>query len=342
MNSAIPIKLALDINGGDFGSEVMISAACDAVKSQSNLEITLVGDQFDWDRQTVSIDDNCKSRINFEQSSTVLKSGVGPVTALRAGNTSSMGRSVELVANGTADACISAGSTTALMALGVRMLGLPEGLMRPALMARIPSSKGFTSLLDLGANLNVEAPVLVQFAIMGAIATGRSGMQECSVGLLNVGHEDTKGSSVVKIAHEMLKNLPLNYKGFIEGDDIYSGTVDVAVCDGFTGNLILKSGEGLARMLFSELEKGLNTNWTSRAGALLARPALRTALARFEPAQHNGAPLLGLNGVVIKSHGSANRAATLHAILEARKQVGNQVPGQIQKLIAEYEASKEA
>jgi len=253
-----------------------------------------------------------------------------------------MGRCLELVAEARADACVSAGSTTALMALGVRQLGMLEGLKRPALMSHIPSASGFTSLLDLGANLNVNALQLVQFAIMGSVVSRRDGQDRPSVGLLNVGHEDSKGHSVVREAHERLKALPLNYTGFIEGNDIFAGSVDVAVCDGFSGNLILKSSEGLARMLFAALRKALKHSWKSRLGAKLSESALRDVLARFDPAQHNGAPLLGLKGVVVKSHGSADRAAMLQAILEACEEARKQVPEQIQKMIKEYEAVTES
>ncbi len=342
MNATNTIKLALDTNGGDFGPDVTIAAACDAVKARNDIEIILVGTQLDQSAVLSILEESQRSRIHFERASSVLKSGVGPVTAIRLGSESSMGRALELVADGKADACVSAGSTTALMALSIRMLGMLRGLKRPALMTSIPSATGFTDLLDLGANLSVDATQLVQFAIMGAVARAGNGRLDASVGLLNVGHEDSKGHSVVKEAHNRLKKLPLNYQGFIEGNDIFSGQVDVAVCDGFTGNLILKSSEGLASMLFAEIRKGFRSNWRSRLGAAFAGPALSDTLARFEPAQHNGAPLLGLSRVVIKSHGAANRAATLQAIFEARDETGRQVPERIQTLIAEYKAETES
>ncbi|MFT5140266.1 MAG: glycerol-3-phosphate acyltransferase PlsX [Rhodothermales bacterium] len=338
MTSIKPIKLALDINGGDFGPDLTVAAACDAIKLRSDLEIILVGLDTRLESELEGLSESQCARIKMVHAAVVLESGVGPVAAIRHGNKSSMGRAIELVSVGEADACVSAGSTTALMALSIKMIGMLDGLKRPALMARIPSAKGFTNLLDLGANLNVDAIGLVQFAIMGVVAKGASSELEPSVGLLNVGHEDSKGHSVVKAAHERLKELPLNYQGFIEGNDIFSGKVDVAVCDGFSGNLVLKSSEELARMLFREVKEGFKRSWRTRLGALLAGPGLRAALARFEPAQHNGAPLLGLKGVVVKSHGSANRAGVLQAILEASDKAGRKVPGRIQTLIAQYEA----
>jgi glycerol-3-phosphate acyltransferase PlsX len=341
MKAGNTIRLALDAWGGDYGPDVTVAAACSAVQARPELEITLVGPPAAAAGQLSLLDDSQASRVHFEPAESVLESGVGPVAAIRQGGSSSMGRCLELLSGGEADACVSAGSTTALMALGVRMLGMLHGLKRPALMAKIPSARGFTSLLDLGANLNVDAGQLVQFAIMGAVVHGRGEQDEPIVGLLNVGHEDSKGHAVVKDAHEHIKKLPLNYRGFIEGNDIFSGCVDVAVCDGFSGNLLLKSSEGLAKMLLEELKKGLESNWRSRLGGALSRPALSAALARFDPAQHNGAPLLGLNGVVVKSHGSANRSAMLPAIFEAADEAGKHVPERIQTLITEYEAETE-
>ncbi len=338
MNTVKPIKLALDANGGDFGPEITVAAACDAVIARKDIEIILVAREQIQPGCFSRLDEAQKARIRREPAALVLESGVSPIAAMRYGSQSSMGRALELVANGDADACVSAGSTTALMALGIRLIGMVRGLKRPALMGRIPSASGYTSLLDLGANLHVDALRLMQFAIMGAVARGHGDHLSTRVGLLNVGHEDSKGHAVVKEAHDRLKQLPLNYQGFIEGNDIFSGKVDVAVCDGFSGNLVLKSGEGLANMLLAEIGKGFNTDFRSKLGAMLAGPAMRKSLARFEPAQHNGAPLLGLNGVVVKSHGAANREATLQAIFEAVDEAGQQVPGQIETLIAEYEA----
>ncbi len=328
--------------GGDHGPRVTVAAACDAVHIRPDLEIALVGPNEDTRSLISGLNRAQRARLQFIATQTVLHSGVGPLGAIRQGSNSSMGRCLDLVAESQADACVSAGSTTALMALGVRRLGMLKGLKRPALMSHIPSASGFTSLLDLGANLKVDAVQLVQFAIMGTVARLRDGQRRPSVGLLNVGHEDSKGHSVVRDAHERLKALPLNYLGFIEGNDIFAGSVDVAVCDGFSGNLILKSSEGLARMLFAELRKGLNSTWRSKLGAKLSKPAFSDVLARYDPAQHNGAPLLGLKGVVVKSHGSADRAAMLQAILEAGDEARKQVPERIQTLIEEYEAEAES
>jgi glycerol-3-phosphate acyltransferase PlsX len=193
-------------------------------------------------------------------------------------------------------------------------------------------------MLDLGANLNVTAQQLVQFAVMGEVTAREvESVTNPRVGLLNVGHEDSKGHDVVRDAHARLKELPLNYHGFVEGHDIFDGTVDIAVCDGFAGNLVLKSAEGLARMLLGEFRAALDSSLVTRAGAALAGPALKRMLARLDPAAHNGAPLLGLNGVAVKSHGGSEREGLTRAILEAGREARRQVPRRIEASIHEYE-----
>jgi glycerol-3-phosphate acyltransferase PlsX len=194
-------------------------------------------------------------------------------------------------------------------------------------------------MLDLGANLTPDATQLVQFAHMGAVVCA-SGSARPSIGLLNVGHEESKGHSVVRDAHEQLQNSELNYQGFIEGHDLFAGKVDVAVCDGFAGNLILKSSEGLAAMLFEEIRRTLTSSTRARLGAALARPALREMLARLDPGKHNGAPLLGLSNVVIKSHGRSDRTATLQAIMEARREAKKQVPELIAESIRRHQTEE--
>ncbi|NND44839.1 MAG: phosphate acyltransferase PlsX [Xanthomonadales bacterium] len=335
-----PIHLALDAGSGDLGAPVMVGAARDALRLDPGLHVTLFGRLEDLERASDRLDANVAARLACRPVETVLPADVGPVAAIRAGADSSLGAAMQQLAQGQAQACVSAGSTTALVALGVKMLGMLAGLKRPALMSPMPTRTGFTSVLDLGANLGVDATQLVQFAIMGSVACSHHGRAEPRIGLLNVGHESTKGHSVVREAHERLQQLPLNYHGFIEGNDIFRGQVDVAVCDGFAGNLVLKSGEGLALMLLEAVRAGFQDGWRARLGGWLARPALRRSLARFDPAQHNGAPLLGLNGVVVKSHGAADRRATLQAIREASAEASRRVPEQIQTLIKNYKAEE--
>jgi len=336
------VLLALDAHGGDFGPAVTIPAALDVLAVQPALEIMLCGIRAEvapmLERyRTEKAFEHCFGRLHTIDASHALASDARPVAALRRGKGSSLWLALEQVSLGKADACVSAGSTAAMLALGVKLLGMLSGIERPALMSRIPSATGQTSLLDLGANLNVSANQLVQFAIMGSVAYPVIGeSRQPKVALLNVGHEDSKGDAVVKEAHAMLKELPINYTGFIEGHDISAGKADVAVCDGFSGNLILKSGEGLARMFFRQLDLAMKKNVFTRFGALLTGRALKPMLARFEPSKHNGAPLLGLRGVVVKSHGNANREALGHAILEAVTESERQVPQLIEAMINEY------
>ena len=260
-----------------------------------------------------------------------------PAAVLRRGRDSSMWKAFDLVANDEAHGCVSGGSTTAMMVVGVKQLGMLPGIQRPALMAYVPNTRGFTGMLDLGANLNVSARQLAQFAVMGSVTAEEvEGIAQPRIGLLNVGHEDSKGHELVRRAHDMLQELPLNYYGFIEGNDIFEGTVDVAVCDGFAGNLILKSTEGLARMLAGEFRAALSQNLLSKAGAVLAGRSLKGMLARLDPAAHNGAPLLGLNGVAVKSHGGSDEKGLIRAILEAGREARRQVHKRIEASILEY------
>jgi glycerol-3-phosphate acyltransferase PlsX len=333
------ITLALDAHGGDRGVEVTLPAALDALVTESHLEIVLTGLAPELEPL---IRQSGHPRLRFAAATEVLAGDARPVAVLRKGRESSLGRAVGLVADGEAHACVSAGSTVALMALAVKQLGVLPGIRRPALMSAIPSATGSTSVLDLGANLNVDARQLVQFAIMGSVARQGQGQIQPRVGLLNVGHEESKGHALVQQAHERLRELPLNYAGFVEGHDIFAGKIDVAVCDGFSGNLLLKSSEGLARMLFTELRSALQSGVRARLGGWLARPALQGMLDRFDPGKHNGAPLLGLRGVVVKSHGSADRPAMRQAILEALHEAQQKVPERIEQRVRDYEAGASA
>lgn len=336
------LVLALDAHGGDFGPAVTIPAALDILAAHPGLEILLcaipaeVGAVLEKYRSDEH-HKHCFNRLKVIAVTHALPSDARPVAALRRGKGSSLWQALELVADGQASAAVSAGSTAALLALGVKLLGMLPGIERPALMSRIPSASGHTNLLDLGANLNVSTNQLVQFAIMGSVACAMEpGTGQPKVALLNVGHEDSKGDAVVKEAHAVLKELSLNYCGFIEGHDIFAGKVDVAVCDGFSGNLILKSSEGLASMIFQHLDRATRSGVLAKIGGVLLKRSLQRMLERFAPSKHNGAPLLGLRGVVVKSHGNANREAFGHAILEALTESERQVPQRIESMINDY------
>lgn len=332
--------LALDAHGGDRGLDVSVPAAAAALARDDRLELILVGDRpsIDTALDAAAVPSQVSGRLDIHHAESVIPMDAKPAHVLRRGRDSSLWKSFELVAEDRAHACVSGGNTAALMVTGVKVLGMLPGIQRPALMAWVPNNRAYTGLLDLGANLNVSAAQLVQFAVMGYV-TGKvaEGIDEPSVGLLNVGHEDSKGHDVVREAHARLQDLPINYSGFIEGHDIFDGTVDIAVCDGFAGNLVLKSTEGLARMLMKQFRSAFSETLASRAGAALAGPSLKRMLARLDPSAHNGAPLLGLNRVAVKSHGSSDQKGMTRAILEAGREARRQVPGRIEALVHEYQ-----
>jgi glycerol-3-phosphate acyltransferase PlsX len=333
--------LALDAHGGDQGLAASVPAALAALNQDDRLQIVLVGDGQDVQSALDAAGGGPGGRLRVQPADSVIPMDVKPASVLRDGRGSSLWTALELVAAGEAAACVSGGNTGAMMVLGIKLLGRLPGIQRPALMGYVPNLLGFTGMLDLGANLNVSSGQLVQFAVMGAVADrDMEGNAHPRIGLLNVGHEDSKGHDVVREAHLALRDLPMNYVGFIEGHDIFDGTVDVAVCDGFSGNLMLKSTEGLARMMVRAFKDALSENMVSRAGAFLARPSLRRMLAHLDPAAHNGAPLLGLNGVVVKSHGSADGRGLSRAILEAGRQARRQVHREIEHSIREYRLEK--
>lgn len=324
-------------------------AAVSAVAEDPRLEIVLVGNTTELEpalelAMGSALDASppgagrARARIRTLHAESVLPMDARPAAVLRRGRESSLWKAFEQVAAGQADACISGGNTAAMMTVGVKLLGMLPGIQRPALMAYVPNLNGHTGMLDLGANLSVSPRQLAQFAVMGSVTAREvEGVERPRVGLLNVGHEDGKGNDTVREAHALLQSLPLNYVGFVEGNDIFDGTVDIAVCDGFAGNLVLKSSEGLARMLLEELRNALERDALSRVGGFLARGSLRQMLARLDPSAHNGAPLLGLNGVAIKSHGSADRKGMTRAIVEAGREARRKVHRRIEASIREYQ-----
>lgn len=242
---------------------------------------------------------------------------------------------INLVKEGVAQACVSAGNTGALMATARFVLKTLPGIDRPAILTTLPTIKGHTHMLDLGANVDTSAEHLFQFAVMGAVvAESIDGRPSPSVGLLNIGQEEIKGNEQVKQAHLLLDGSTLNYGGFVEGDAIYKGTVDVVVCDGFVGNVALKTSEGVAQMIAHFLRESFQDNVFTRLAGLLAMPVLRHLRDRIDPRRYNGASLVGLQGIVIKSHGGADAVAFANAIGVAVRQVNVNVPQRISKQLA--------
>jgi len=329
--------------GGDHGPTVVVPAALRALTEHKDLTLILVGDQQVLEREIRNHGATVGGRIQIRHASQTVAMDELPSVALRTKKDSSMRVAVDLVKDGTAHACVSAGNTGALMATARFVLKTLPGIDRPAICSALPTIKGHTHVLDLGANVDSETEVLFQFAVMGAALTSAvENIPRPSVGLLNIGAEEMKGNDQVKEAGRLLAASELNYVGFIEGDDIYAGTVDVVVCDGFVGNVALKTSEGVARMIRHYMEQSFRRTLWTKLVAQLALPVLKSFKAKIDPRQYNGASLLGLQGIVIKSHGGADVVAYANAIKEAVVEVRKNVPQRIAKNLAEVLVERRA
>ena len=337
------LTIALDAMGGDFGPSVVVPAAYRALSDDPRLRLILVGDQdaiaAELEQQQLADDE----RITIHHASQKVEMDDLPSQALRNKKDSSMRVAVDLVKNGTADACVSAGNTGALMATARFVLKTLPGIDRPAICSALPAKNGPTHLLDLGANVDVTAEQLFQFAVMGSVLVSAvNELPRPRVGLLNIGEEEIKGNDRVKEAARLLASSDIHYVGFVEGDDIYKGGTDVVVCDGFVGNVALKTSEGLAEMIGFFVKDAFSRNLFTRLAGLVAMPVLKTFREHIDPRRHNGASLLGLRGIVIKSHGGADVVAFYFAICEALAEVKKNVPERIsehlESLLTESEA----
>jgi phosphate acyltransferase len=300
--------LSIDAMGGDNAPRIVIDGAAQFLQSRPQMRVLLHGDEAVL-APMLSGNALLQSRATIVHSDIKITSDMKPSQALRRGKGSSMWNAVEAIREGKAGSAVSAGNTGALMALSMLILRKMEGVHRPAMTAVWPTLRGRTVVLDVGANVEADAQQLVTFAIMGeAFARATLGIERPSVGLLNIGSEEMKGHEEVREAHEWLRaaNLDLDYRGFIEGDDISSGAVDVVVTDGFTGNVALKTGEGVARMLASHMRDAFTESVMSKAGAVLAMNGLKRLKSLMDPSNVNGGVLLGLGGISVKSHGSAD------------------------------------
>jgi glycerol-3-phosphate acyltransferase PlsX len=320
--------------GGDHGPSVVVPAALHALTEQQDLTLILVGDEQMLMRELSAHGAEAGERLKIRHTSQSVAMDEPPSVALRTKKDSSMRIAIDLVKEGTAHACVSAGNTGALMATARFVLKTLPGIDRPAICSALPTIKGHTHVLDLGANVDSDADVLLQFAVMGtALTSAVENINRPTVGLLNIGAEEMKGNDQVKEAGRLLSASELNYVGFIEGDDIYAGSVDVVVCDGFVGNVALKTSEGVARMIRFYMEQEFRRSLWTKAVAALAIPVLKAFKAKIDPRQYNGASLLGLQGIVIKSHGSADIFAFTNAIKEAVVEVRKNVPQRITKYL---------
>ena len=319
--------IALDAMGGDHGPKVTIPAALGVLKKQSDLKLILVGDQDALSKTLKQNSASVNERLVIHHTTQCVEMDERPSQALRFKKDSSMRVAINLVKEGVAQACVSAGNTGALMATARYVLKTLPGVDRPAIIAAMPTIKGHTHMLDLGANVDSCADQLFQFAVMGSILTSAvDNIDKPTVGLLNIGEEEIKGNDRIKEAARMLADSGINYIGFIEGDDIYTGKVDVVVCDGFVGNIALKTSEGLARMVSHYMKQEFIRTPLSRLAGLFARPVLRAFRNRIDPAKYNGASFVGLQGIVVKSHGGASADAFASAIYEASLEINKNVP----------------
>jgi glycerol-3-phosphate acyltransferase PlsX len=309
------ITVAIDAMGGDHGPHVTVPAALEALKQDSEINIVLVGLTEAIEAELAVHKVSVGPRLRIHYASEVVTMDESPQSALKNKKDSSMRVAINLVKSGEANACVSAGNTGALMATARFVLKMLPGIDRPAIAATLPSQKGMVYMLDLGANADCTPEHLLQFAIMGAmLVTCVEHKERPSVGLLNIGSEDIKGNEVVKQAGELLRASHLNFYGNVEGNDIYKGTTDLIVCDGFVGNVALKTSEGLAQMMSRFLMQEFKRNWLTKAMALAAMPVLKAFKRRLDPRRYNGASFLGLRGIVVKSHGGADSFSFLHAI----------------------------
>lgn len=330
MNSEISI--ALDAMGGDHGPSVVVPAALKVLSDTPMLKIVLVGDQQGLEQELVANKQSVSSRLEIQHASQSVAMDEKPSHALRNKKDSSMRVAINLVKDGRVQACVSAGNTGALMATARFVLKTLPGIDRPALISSVPTMTGHTHLVDLGANVDASADNLYEFAVMGSILTSAvENIPAPTVGLLNIGEEEVKGNDQVKEAARLLANSDLNYIGFVEGDDIYKGAADLIVCDGFVGNVSLKTTEGVAKMISHYMREEFNRNIFTRLAGLISMPVINAFRRRIDPRRYNGASLLGLQGIVVKSHGGADTLAFATAIREAVIEVKKNVPELISK-----------
>ncbi len=330
--------------GGDFGPDVTIPASLDCLKSNPALQLILVGDEKILGSRLAQASRQYPGRLSIRHASQQVEMHDSPSKVLRNKKDSSMRVAIELVKNGVADACVSAGNTGALMATARFVLKLIPGVDRPAIMSTVPSMFGHNHVLDLGANVDCSAKHLFQFGVMGSeLVKLIENIKAPKVGLLNIGEEEIKGNEQVKAAAKLLEDSNLNYIGFVEGDSLNAGKVDVdlIVADGFVGNIALKTMEGAATMIGAKLKQAYGKNIWARLCALIAYPVLKDFKKTIDPRLYNGASFLGLQGVVIKSHGGADALAFANAIhvaeIEVEKDVIKRIGEKVEAILSEKE-----
>lgn len=329
--------------GGDHGPSVVVPAALDCLSANPALKLILVGDEAKVRPLLGEAEQRFGARLRVLHASQSVEMHELPSKALRNKKDSSMRVAINLIKEGGADACVSAGNTGALMAIAKFVLKTLPGIDRPAIISAVPSVTGHTHVLDLGANVDCSAEHLLQFAVMGYELVRAVGDRENPrVGLLNIGEEEIKGNEQVKQAARLIAESHINFAGYVEGNDLYSGAIDVIVTDGFVGNVALKTSEGLAKMISQLMRREFGRNWLTRLVGLASVPVLRSFKDRIDPRKYNGATLIGLRGIVVKSHGNADRVAFANAISIANKEVEKAVPVRIEERIASIFAERKS
>jgi phosphate acyltransferase len=338
-----PHTIALDGMGGDAGPDVVVPAALRVLHDGGkNLRLILVGQEDVLSAKLRELKARNHPQIVIRHASQLVNMDEPPAQALRVKKDSSMRVAINLVKQGEADACVSAGNTGALMATSRFVLKTLSGIDRPAICTTLPSVRGHTRVLDLGGNVDSKAEHLLEFAAMGSVLAEVNGVERPRVGLLNIGEENIKGNEQVKNAARLLAASDLNYIGFVEGDGIYLDDVDVVVCDGFVGNVALKSSEGVAKLIRHYMTQEFKRNLLTRLAGLIALPVLSAFRRRIDPRHYNGASLLGLRGTVVKSHGGADALAFANAIRVAILEVEQGVPQRIDNHLATLHAARQA
>lgn len=328
----VDATIALDAMGGDHGASIVVPAALKALKQHTGLKLILVGDETTLVDVLKEYKSTVSERLTIRHTSQVVEMDELPSQALRGKKDSSLRVAINLVKEGKAQACVSAGNTGALMATARFVLKTLPGIDRPAICTTLPTVKGHVYVLDLGANVDSSAEHLFEFAVMGSeLASAVDEKDSPTVGLLNIGEEEIKGNERVKEASRLLANSKLNYIGNVEGDGIYLGAADVVVCDGFVGNVMLKTTEGVAKMISHYMKQEFKKNPFTMLAGLIAMPVLKAFRRRIDPREYNGASLVGLQGIVIKSHGGADALAFSNAIHEAILEVDKNVPQRISR-----------
>ena len=328
-------SIAVDAMGGDYGPEVTVPGTLSALTANPDTKFILVGDGDLVHEHLQRANQRESQRLRVIHTSEVVGMNESPAHAVRRKKDSSMRVAIDLVKSGEVAACVSAGNTGALMAIAHLMLRTFPGIHRPAIIGQIPTVNGHVNLLDLGANVECSSADLLQFGIMGStFVKYMEDKPDPKVALLNIGVEDIKGNQTIKDASKLFQASTLNYQGYIEGDAIFSGEADVIVCDGFAGNIVIKTGAGVSKFIQNALRKELQKNFFRRLAALTVMPALKGVKSRIDPRVFNGAAMIGLQGTVIKSHGSADALAFSYALRQAVIDVRNEIPSKINQEVS--------